>query len=115
MSEKIFGRLFYLDIARERSHDRLLDAFRPHFVDHFDHDFRKHHRRCNDRVPVAENQRVDARIFEAEPDRVLVSLRRLAAGDIDGVARRTERGDELAESGVEIGRASCRERVLLGV
>ena len=35
----------------------------------------EHHRRRDDRVPVADYQRVDTRIFEAELNRVLVRLR----------------------------------------
>ena len=46
-------------------------------------------------------------VLEAEPDRVLVGLRRLAAGDVDRVAGRAERRDELAERGVEVRRASA--------
>ncbi len=74
-----------------------------HLLDHLDHDLREHHRRRDDRVPVAEDQRVDARILEAEADRVLVGLRRLAAGDVDRVAGGAERRDELAERRVEVG------------
>ena len=102
--EQILGGLLDLDVAGERGDDRLVDALRLHLVDDLDHELREHHRRRDDRVPVAEDQRVDARILEAEADRVLVGLRRLAAGDVDRIAGGAERRDELAERRVEIGR-----------
>ena len=66
-----------------------------HLVDDLDHLGCEHHRWRDDRVPVAEYQRMDAWVFEPELDRVLVRLRRLAAGDIDRVASGTEGRDEL--------------------
>jgi hypothetical protein len=54
-------------------------------------------------MPVAEDQRVNPGFLEAEANRVLIRLRRLAARDIDRIARGTERRDELAERGIEVG------------
>ena len=88
--------------------DGLLDAFGSHLVDDLDHLGCEHHRWRDDRVPVAEYQRMDAWVFEAELDRVLVRLRRLAAGDIDRVARGTE-GRMNLRNGIEIGR-HCHQR-----
>src|SRR5437870_12706452 len=64
-------------------------------------------------VPVAQDQRMDAGVFEPELDGVDIGDRRLAAGDIDRIASRAERRDKLAER--QIGRASCRERVVMTV
>src|SRR5665213_3522573 len=100
---EVLARLFDLDIARERGDDRLVDPAGAELLDHFDDEPCEDHRRRHDRVPVAEDQRVDAVVLEPEPDRVLVRLRRLAAGDVDGVAGRPERRDELLERFVQVG------------
>jgi hypothetical protein len=47
---------------------------------------------------------VDAGIFEPEPDRVLVGLRRLATGDVNGIAGGTKGWNEPAERGIKVGR-----------
>jgi hypothetical protein len=69
---------------------------------HLGHKMRKHHRRRDDRVPVAQNQRMDALVLKPEADGVLVGFGRLAAGNIDRIARRTKRRNELAESRIQI-------------
>src|SRR5688572_3015617 len=104
MVEEIFSRLFDLDVARERGDDGLPDSLRFHFLDDLDHDPGEDHRWSHDGVPIPEDERVDARILEPEPNRVLVGLWRLAAGDVDGVAGSTEWWNELAEGGIEVGR-----------
>jgi hypothetical protein len=80
----------------------LTDALGLHLVLDLDHVAREHHRRRHDRVPVAEDQRVDAVVFQAQLHRVDVGDRRLATGDVDRVAGRAERRDELAERRVQI-------------
>jgi len=63
-----------------------------------DHDPGEHHRRCDDGVPVAKNKRVDARVFQAEPNRVLVSLRWLAAVMSTGFAAAPKGGMNLRKA-----------------
>src|ERR1700691_4516465 len=101
---KMLPPLLDLHVAREWSHDRLLDAFGLHFVHDLHHQMREHHGRRDDGVPIAQDQRVDARILQSQADGVLIGLGRLAAGDVDRVPRRAEGRNELAEGGVEIGR-----------
>ena len=67
---EIFSRLLDFDVAGERGHDRLDEAFGLHLFFHLDHVAREHHRRRHDGVPIAEDQRVDALIRQAELDRV---------------------------------------------
>jgi len=50
----------------------------------------KHHGWSDDGVPVAEDERVDARILETEAYGVLIGGRRLTPGDIDRIAGRAE-------------------------
>ena len=45
---------------------------------------------------------MNARILEPEPHGVLISGRRLPAGDVDGIAGGSKGRDELAERGIEI-------------
>src|SRR5512132_719795 len=56
--EQVFGRFLDLHVAGERRNDRLVDALRLHLVDDFDDEDREHHRRRDDRVPVAQGDRV---------------------------------------------------------
>src|SRR6202171_6501407 len=86
MVEQVFRGFLNLDVAGERCDDRLLDALGPHLLDDLDQFLGEHHRRCDDGVPVAKNERVDARVFEAQPDRVLVRLGRFATGDVNRIA-----------------------------
>src|SRR6476469_2745649 len=80
--EQVFGSFLDLDVTCERRDDGLVDALRLHFLDDLDDEVGEHHRRRDDRVPVAEDERMDPRVLEAELDRVLVRRRRLAAGDL---------------------------------
>jgi hypothetical protein len=48
----------------------------------------------DDRVPVAQDERVDAIVFEPQANRILVRERRLAARDIDGISGSPERWNE---------------------
>src|SRR5687767_14233325 len=84
---EILSRLLDLHVAGERGDNRLVNALGLHLVDHADDQLREHHRRRDDRVPVTENERMDAGILEAELDRVAIGGRRLAASDVD---RRSE-------------------------
>src|SRR5258708_12379943 len=95
--EEILARLFHLDVPCQRGDDRLVDALRAVLLHYLGDHLGEYHRRRDDRVPVAEDQRVDALIFQSESDRVAVCGRRLATGDVDRVACRAEGRDELAE------------------
>ena len=106
---QVLRGLLDLDVAGERRDDRLDDALGAHLLDHLHHVPREHHRRRHDRVPVAEDQRMDALVLEAEADRVHVRDGRLAAGDVHRVARRAERRDELAKRRVEIRRHGLQQ------
>jgi 3'-5' exoribonuclease len=64
MHHAYLGGLLDLDVADQRRHDRLVDPLAAHFFDHLGHQLREDHRRRDDRVPVAEDERVDARLLE---------------------------------------------------
>ena len=56
---------------------------------------------------------MDPRIFETEPDGVLIGLRRLPAGDVDRITRSAERRDELLERSIEVrGESHQRQTVV---
>jgi hypothetical protein len=55
---------------------------------------------------------VDARVFQAEPNRILVRLERLATGDVDPIAGGAKGRDELAKRGVQI-RRHCHQRQIV--
>ena len=88
---EIVASFLDLDVAGQRRHDRLLDTLGLHRVLDLDHVPGKHHRRRHDGVPVAEDQGMDARVFEPELHRVDIGDRRFAPGDVDGIAGRAER------------------------
>src|SRR6202051_3951427 len=88
---EIFGGLLDLDVAGERGDDRLHKTLRLHLLLHLDHVAGEHHRRGDDGVPVAEDQRMDALVGQTELDGVDIGDRRLAAGDVDRVAGGAER------------------------
>src|SRR3954447_23068585 len=88
--EEVLRGLLDLDVPGERGHDRLLDALALVFLDHLGDDLREGHRGRDDRVPVAQHERVDPLVLEAQPDGVGVGLGGLAAGDVDRVAGRAE-------------------------
>src|SRR5581483_8771464 len=71
-------------------------------LDDFGAELGEHHRRRDDRVPVAEDERMDARLVESITNGVGISRRRLAAGDVHGISRGAEGRDELAKGGVDI-------------
>jgi hypothetical protein len=94
--------LLHLGVAREGRHHRLLDPLLPRLRHHASGELGEDHRWGHDGVPVAEDQGVDPVVLQTEPDRGLVRRRRLATGDVDRVARGTERRDELPERLVEV-------------
>src|SRR5215467_5371911 len=102
MIEQVLRGLLDFDVPGKRGDDWLVYALGAHLLDHLDHGLGEHHRRRDDRVPVAQYQRMDAWLFEPESDRFLIRLRRLAAGDVDGIAGGSERRNELAERRVEV-------------
>src|SRR5689334_16759604 len=57
--EQVLRRLLDLDVAGQRGHHRLVDALGPEFLDDVGDQFREHHRRRHDRVPVAQDEGVD--------------------------------------------------------
>jgi hypothetical protein len=105
-------RFLDLDVAGQRGHDRLHLALGLHLLDDLDHQLGEDHRGRHDRVPVAENERVDAIVLEPELDGVLVGLRRLASGDVDRIAGRAEGRDELLERLVRSGGIVISDRPL---
>src|ERR671921_334517 len=88
--EEVLRGLLDLDVPGERGHDRLLDALALVLLDHLRDDLGEGHRRGDDRVPVAQHERVDPLVLEAPPDGIGVGLGGLAAGDVDPGAGRTE-------------------------
>ena len=69
-----------LHVADQRGHDRLVDALGARLFHHLGQKLGEHHGRGDDRVPIAEDERVDAFFLEPELDRLAVSGGRLAAG-----------------------------------
>src|SRR6476661_7138008 len=57
---EIFGGFLDLDVAGERGDHRLHKALGLHLLLHLDHVAGEYHRRRDDGVPVAEDQRMDA-------------------------------------------------------
>ena len=104
MIEQVLRGFFHLHVAGQRGHDRLRDALRPHLFDDLAHGLGEYHRRGDDGVPVAQDDGVDTRVFQPQPDGVLVGRRRLTPGDVHRVARRPEWRDELAKRGIQIAR-----------
>src|SRR6266576_2383343 len=101
---EILARLFHLYVADERRDDRFIYSFVARFLDNFGAKFGEDHRRRDDRVPVAENQRMDARLAERVTNRVRISRRRLAAGAVHRIPRRAEGWDEFAKRSVHVRR-----------
>ncbi len=76
-------------------------------------DWRKYHRWRNDRVPIAEDERMYARVLETQAHGILVCSRRLAAGDVDGISGGAKRRDEFAEGCVEVGRHRHQSKAIV--
>src|SRR5438874_979148 len=84
----------HLYVADQRRDDWFIYSFVARFLNNFGAKFGEDHRRRDDRVPVAENQRMDARLAERVANRVRIGRRWLATGDIDGIASGAKGRDE---------------------
>ena len=63
----VFRRLLDLHVTGKGSHYGLVDTLRLELLDDLGDDCGERHRWRDDGMPVAEEDRVDARIFEREP------------------------------------------------
>src|SRR5271155_4652115 len=100
--EEIGTCLFHLDIADQRGDHRFVDSPAPLFLDDLCREFREYHWWSNYRVPVAEHERMHARVSESESDRILIGRRWFTASDIDRISGCAERRNELAKRLVEV-------------
>src|SRR5262249_53879198 len=64
MIEEVLRGLLDFDVPGKRGDDWLVCTFGSHLLDHLDHGLGEHHRWGDDRVPVAQYQRMDARFLE---------------------------------------------------
>src|SRR5450755_467429 len=101
---QVFRRRLHFNVPGQRGYHGLFNAFGAHVLHHLDHQSRKYHRWRDDRVPVAEYERVDALILEAEAHGVLIGRGRFATGNVDRVAGRTKRRDEFSKGSVQVWR-----------
>src|SRR5262249_12395146 len=102
MVEQVGARLFDFDVTHQRCHYRLVDTLGAEFFDHLSSKLREHHRRRDYRMPIAEYQRMNARILESQRDCIAVGGRRFATCDIDRISRRAKSWNEFSEGRVEV-------------
>ena len=76
------------DIADKRDHNGLVDALPSGFLHDVNQQVSEGHRRCNDRVPVAQDQGMHTRFIQGEVDGLAIGLRRFASSDVDRISGR---------------------------